>query len=181
MKRTCPRCSVISAPPGRISVNSRARWPSVQRKTAAKPAHGTTNRFGVPTVREVGYPAEAVALWAGPERCGLFRPDLLHAIMDRLPVIGDWFCYAPPWMSSLSPRNLATGSVPDTNLAPSPSGFVTTPRWHLGKRATTGAPRRHKGCPSERPVSSNLRRLPASRWNGPPTPNRRALWCAPVR
>src|ERR1700742_5108225 len=59
----------------------------------ATPANGITNRLGVPTVRDFGYPAQAVALWAGSGKGGLFRPDLLHAIMDRLPVIGDWYCH----------------------------------------------------------------------------------------
>ena len=76
------------------SVGDVPRWGPIHW-VKAKPANGITNRLGVPTVREVGYPAQAVALWAGAGKGGLFRPDLLHAIMDRLPVIGDWFCHLP--------------------------------------------------------------------------------------
>jgi hypothetical protein len=89
----------------------------------ARRANGITNRLGVPAVREVACPTAAAALWADSGNGGSFRPDLLHAIMDRFPVIGDWFCHlrAPPWTSSLCPRYLAAGPVSDANLAPSPS------------------------------------------------------------
>jgi hypothetical protein len=56
-------------------------------------ANGIANRLGVPTVREVGDPAAAAALFAGSGKGGSFRSDLLHAIMDRLSVISDWFCH----------------------------------------------------------------------------------------
>jgi hypothetical protein len=108
--------TLLSAPRPSLSLRSLSSagdvpgWEPI-RWVFAKAANGITNRLGVPTAREVGYPSEAVALWAGPGKGGLLCPDLLHAIMDRLPVIGDWFCHlrAPPQAVSLCPRCPATG------------------------------------------------------------------------
>jgi len=68
------------------------RWGQAPRVTA-KPANGITNHSGTPTIKELGYQAAAVALCAGSGKGGLLPADLLHAIMDRLPVIGDWLCH----------------------------------------------------------------------------------------
>jgi hypothetical protein len=69
----------------------------------AKLANGITNRLRMLTVREIGYPAPAVALWAGSGKGRLFRLNLLQASMDRPVFIGDWVCHlrTPPWVSLL--------------------------------------------------------------------------------
>jgi hypothetical protein len=48
----------------------------------AKFANGITHRTGIPTIREVGDPANAVALAARSGRSGLFCSDLPHALTD---------------------------------------------------------------------------------------------------
>jgi hypothetical protein len=37
------------------------------------------------------HPAAIFTPWARPESCRFLRLDLLHAIMNRFPVVGDWF------------------------------------------------------------------------------------------
>src|SRR5664279_6238734 len=66
------------------------------------------NHIATPSAHVVWHPAAIVALWTKSVRCRFFRLDLLHAIMDRLPVIGDWFRHlrGPPAMRSLRPQNL---------------------------------------------------------------------------
>jgi len=39
---------------------------------------------------EIWYPAGALASWTQP-RGGSFRLDLLHAIMNCLPILDDWY------------------------------------------------------------------------------------------
>jgi hypothetical protein len=59
----------------------------------------------------IGHPAAPAALSAGPDRRRSFRLDLLHAIVDRLPVVGDGLGHLR------LPRGPAYGFRPDSRRA----------------------------------------------------------------
>jgi hypothetical protein len=52
------------------------------------------------------HPAAIFTPWARPESCRFLRLDLLHAIMNRFPVVGDWFRHLsfPPGFAAFFQR-----------------------------------------------------------------------------
>jgi hypothetical protein len=81
----------------------RPRWRQAPR-IVAKIASG--DREGALGASVDRHPAAISTPWARPESCRFLRLDLLHAIMDRLPVIGDWFRHlsVPPGFAALFQR-----------------------------------------------------------------------------
>jgi hypothetical protein len=71
------------------------------------------------------HPAAIFTPWARPESCRFLRLDLLHAIMNRFPVVGDWFRHlsVPPGFAAFFQRR---GYQLRTRL-PCPGGRIDTP------------------------------------------------------
>jgi hypothetical protein len=76
------------------------------------------NRLGAMHAHMVRYPAATFALWARSGKCRFFRLDLLHAITDRLPVIGDWFRHVrdPPEYGHGGHGVLQQSAMPELRL-----------------------------------------------------------------
>jgi hypothetical protein len=65
-------------------------------RVIAKAAGLIAGQSGLIAVYEVRHPSAAAAFWTWSIRAGLLRLDLLQAMIDRSPVIGDWFCHFVP-------------------------------------------------------------------------------------
>ena len=94
-----------------LDSNARGHRPRLQpgRRQApriiAKIASGErVGALGGPPVDR--HPAAIFTPWARPESCRFLRLDLLHAIMNRFPVVGDWFRHlsVPPGFAAFFQR-----------------------------------------------------------------------------
>jgi hypothetical protein len=62
----------------------------------AKPAGLIAGQSGLIAVDEARHPSTAAVFSTWSIRAGLLCLDLLQAMIDRSPVIGDWFCHFIP-------------------------------------------------------------------------------------
>jgi hypothetical protein len=110
----------------------------------------------------IRYPAAAAALSAWrPDRWRSFRLDLLHAIVDRLPVIGDWHCHLrPPMRGQLTASGQTAKGPPRRTAGFRRGGLFVGGLWgNAGGFAGGGCPQRARKGRVMRPPAHAAHRM----------------------